>query len=201
MLTPGMSSWQMRISGGGQLETFALWLRDVERLAVPASPLVPGPVDIEPLPPPSGEPHDARLGQEWLEWWLSLVDVGRPEPDAHLEPATDTPDPLGLARLPALRALVTRRWPEFRQWRTDHFRDPANRDRFIPRDNRTGDVVRAIERELGRRARPFELRFTLLPVRDDRIILIGPAHYLVPERVHASDRWTVWLDTIVSRVA
>jgi hypothetical protein len=199
MRFPGLASWEIRTSAGGYLETFALWLRDVERIVVPESPLVPGPLDVDVLPSPSGAPHDPRLGAQWLEWWVSAVGNGPVvAPGERLPPTGDTPDPLGLAPLPALKALAARRWPDFQDWRTaqPRFTGPERAGM-----GRTGNVVREIERELGRKVKPFKLRFTLLPVRDERIVALGPAHFLVPLRVHESDRWPVWLDSVVRRVA
>ena len=45
------------------------------------------------------------------------------------------------------------------------------------------------------------LTFTLLPVRDDRILQVGPVHYLVPERVYLGTGWPAWLRTVVVQVA
>jgi hypothetical protein len=158
------------------------------------------------LPPPLGEAHGPRLGDEWLAWWISLVDR-RPRPpvlppDDDAEPAHDTPDPLGLARLPALRGHVTRRWTEFLHWRTAYHRAHGT---FASRrpvgDLRDNDAVRDVEATLGRRAAPFSLTFTLLPVRDDRIRLVETAHYLVPERVYLDAGWSAWLRTVVAEVA
>ncbi len=59
----------------------------------------------------------------------------------------------------------------------------------LHRDARTGRVVAELERELGRKARPFSLDFVLLPVRDEQVRLAGTGRYLVPERVYDSPRW------------
>jgi hypothetical protein len=69
----------------------------------------------------------------------------------------------------------------------------------VRRDN--GEVVRAVEAALGRRARPFRLDLTLLRVRDDRILRPEPDHYLVPERVYAGPGWPGWLRSVVERIA
>lgn len=195
--------WQIHLSADGYLTLFALWLRDVERIDVPASPLVPGPLDVDELPDRSGEPHDPALGPQWLAWWESLVDR-RPRPpmsppDESVEPAVDTPDPLGLARLPAARAQVTTWWPRFQQWRAARTGHRIT-GRGGPRHD-DGAVVRAVEAALGRRARPFRLDLTLLPVRDDRILRAEPNHYLVPERVYAGPDWSGWLRSTVERIA
>ena len=155
-------SWQI---GVGDAEPFllgALWIRDVEHLTVPPDETMPGPVDAERLPPPSIEPADrADLQREWVAWWRSIIDhAERPPllpPDPSLEPAYDTPDPLGLARLPRLGAVVTRRWPDYLEWRIEHYRDWRTR-RTEPNPE-TGNVVRAVETELGRKLRPVELHF------------------------------------------
>ena len=202
------ASWQMSIRADVTMPVFALWLRDVEVIDVPRSPLVPGPLDMGELPPPPGHAHDSRLGEEWLTWWISLVahdDRVRPPllpPDEDTEPAYDTPDPLGLARLPALRGHVARRWTEFLPWRTAYH---GAHGTFVSRrrigDLRENDAVRQVEAELGRKAAPFALTFTLLPVRDDRILPVGPAHYLVPERIYLGDGWPAWLHAVVTEVA
>ena len=56
-------------------------------------------------------------------------------------------------------------------------------------DRRTGQVVAELERELGRKARPFSLDFVLLPVRDEQVRPAGTDRYLVPERVYDGLRW------------
>ena len=47
-------SWQMSIRADEGLTVFALWLRDVEGIEVPPSPLVPGPLDMRDLPARTG---------------------------------------------------------------------------------------------------------------------------------------------------
>ncbi|GIJ72999.1 hypothetical protein Voc01_079160 [Virgisporangium ochraceum] len=205
MRFPGSDSWQVSVKAEENHTVFPLWLRDVEAVDVPPSPLVPGPLDVNDLPPPAGEPHDPRLGAEWLAWWESIVlthPTSPVPPDDDVEPAYDTPDPLGLARLPALRPHVARRWPEFLEWQLAHRRAHGTyTDRRPPGDGRIGEVVREVEAELGRRAAPFHLTFTLLQVRDDRILTVEPGRFLVPERVIRSAGWPDWLRAEVRKVA
>jgi hypothetical protein len=204
-----VDSWQISIGADEETPAFALWLRDVEAIEVPASPLVPGPLDADDLPPPLGEAHDPRLGEEWLTWWLSLMDRGPrpttppvPSPDDDVAPAYDTPDPLGLARLPVLRDQVAARWTQFLHWRVAHHREHGTFSSRLPGgDPRTSETVREVETTLGRRAAAFKLTFTLLPVRDDRIRKVGAAHYLVPERVYLGVGWPARLRAVVAEVA
>jgi hypothetical protein len=201
-----VGSWQISINADGVTPVFALWLRDVEAIEVPPSPLVPGPLDMGDLPPPFGEAHGSRLAEEWLTWWVSLVDRHpRPPllpPDSDVEPAHDTPDPLGLARLAVLRGHVTRRWTEFLHWRTAYHRAHATfAGRRPVEDLRNNDVVREVEATLGRKVAPFSLTFTLLPVRDDRILRVDAAHHLVPERVYLGAGWPARLRAVLAEVA
>jgi hypothetical protein len=201
-----VGSWRINIKADVTTPVFALWLRDIEAIDVPRSPLVPGPLDMGDLPPPLGGAHDPRLGEEWLAWWISLMDrrprPPRPPPDDDAEPAHDTPDPLGLARLPALHGQVTRRWNKFLHWRIAHHRAHGTfADRRPVGDLRETNTVRAVEATLGRKAAPFSLTFTLLPVRDDRIRQVETAHYLVPERVYLGAGWPAWLRAVVAEVA
>jgi hypothetical protein len=59
----------------------------------------------------------------------------------------------------------------------------------LHRNRRTGQVVAELERELGRKARPFSLDFVLLPIRDEQVRPVGSNRYLVPERVDDGPRW------------
>jgi hypothetical protein len=197
----GMKSWQIGVGGAEPFLLGALWIRDVEHIEVPPDPTVPGPLDTDSLPAPSAAAVPG-LGDEWLAWWRSIVDMSkRPPlspPDLHTEPAHDTPDPLGLARLPLMRKLVAQRWPEHLRWNTERNLDPLNR-RTHP-NPRTSEVVREIEAELGRKVRPFNVRFLLLPVRDDQIRQVEKFRYLVPERIYDGPQWPGWLRELVLRI-
>lgn len=192
-------SWRIGIHRWEHLLDCALWIRASERIEVPAHRLVPGPVDLD-EPPAPRQPPGHVPGAEWLGWWLSLVDpTGQrsiPRPD--VEPADDTPDPLGLAPWPALRQVVAERWPEAHEWHVARQRDQLAR--LGPAPSAAADVVRRVERSLGRSLRPFSVEIVLLPVRDEVIRRVGQERYLVPERVHDSARWEVWLRDLVLRI-
>lgn len=199
MVRRGPISWRIGIRRWEYLVDCALWIRAGERIEVPAHRLVPGPLDHDELLRPSRPPGHVP-GTEWLGWWLSLVDPAgqRPCPPADLEPADDTPDPLGLAPWPALSRVVAERWPEAHEWHVARQRDSLGLLR--PASSVTGDVVRRVEASLGRSVRPFSVEILLLPVRDDVIRRVAQERYLVPERVHDSPRWRVWLRDLVLRI-
>src|SRR5215475_9691410 len=79
-LRGGGESWRMRISQGRQDLELPLWVRAVEGIEA-AGALVPGPLDIDPVPPPSPtdvEGHRARqradeLAEGWAAWWDAEV--------------------------------------------------------------------------------------------------------------------------------
>jgi hypothetical protein len=58
----------------------------------------------------------------------------------------------------------------------------------LHRDLRLTAVVTELERELGRKARPFSVDLLLLPVADDQVRPIGADRYLIPERLYDSPR-------------
>jgi hypothetical protein len=193
MRLAGSSSW--RISEDRWPESFdwALWIRAAERIGVGEGGAVPGMADIEPLPDPStGLPDAAELAAGWLAWWQSLVDLppvsppsGQAHPPAVL--AFGPPDFPGLASWPALQRVVTRRWRQAHDWHTARMK--AGLEAGIHGDARIGQVVADLERELGRKARPFSLDLVLLPVRDEQVRPVGPDRYMVPERVYDGPRW------------
>jgi hypothetical protein len=193
MRLAGSPSW--RISEDRWPESFdwALWFRAAERIDVRPGGVVPGAADIEPLPDPSTGPSDAtELAAGWLAWWQSLIELpplAPPFDQAHPPAALafSPPDFPGLAGWPALQRMVTRRWRQAHDWHTA--RMTAGLEARLHEHTRIGQVVAELERELGRKARPFSLEFVLLPVRDEQVRPVGPERFLVPERVFDGPRW------------
>ncbi|MGH3294919.1 MAG: hypothetical protein ACRDP7_24285, partial [Trebonia sp.] len=100
---------------------------------------------------------------------------------------TGPQDFTGLGGWPALQRVVAARWQEATDWHRR--RKIAALAAGPPHDLRTVHAVRDLERELGRRVKPFDLDFALLPVRDDQIRQPRPGRYLVPERLRDGPRW------------
>jgi len=197
MRLAGSPSW--RISEDQWSESFdvVLWFRAAERIEVAAGGMVPGAADVTPLPDPGTDPSQAaELAAGWLAWWHALIEMpplsppsGPAYPPALL--AFDPPDFPGLAGWPALHRAVARRWRQAYDWHDARVK--AGLEAGLHRDARTGQVVAELERELGRKARPFSLDLVLLPVRDEEIRQVGTDRYLVPERVYDGPRWPALL--------
>jgi hypothetical protein len=193
MRMAGSPSWCISEDRWPEAFDVALWFRAAERIEVASQGVVPGPPDVEPLPDPPTDPADAAgLAAGWLAWWHSLI--GLPplslpfdlaHPPALL--AFAAPDFPGLAAWPTLRRAVTGRWQQAQDWH--NARMEAGLEAGLHLDRRTHQVVAELERELGRKARPFSLDFVLLPVRDEQVRPAGTDRYLVPERVYDGPRW------------
>jgi hypothetical protein len=154
-------SWQ--ISHGQPLHlVLALFVRDAAGLGDAGDPLLPPldpPVSVRPLPP-----IDMKAArQQWAAWWsqcwsqdqqLILQQISQP----------GLPTFRGV---PELRQLLLQLLDEAGEWSSarhdEDFRAMVQRCEGGSGDD-LGDLVRRRERELRRRARPFRLSITELPV-------------------------------------
>jgi hypothetical protein len=66
---------------------------------------------------------------------------------------------------------------------------PAEIDPLPDRSAALADASELAAGWFGRRVKPFELDFVLLPVRDDQIRPLRPGRYLVPQRLRDGPRW------------
>ena len=180
----------------------ALWFRAAEQIGVPAGGAVPGAAEIGPLPGRITAPaDDTELASGWLAWWLALAGefpLREPLDPSRLPSAlmfTGPPDFAGLVGWPVLQRVAAARWPEAKDWHDRRKR--AGLAAGSRHDLRTVHTVRDLERDLGRRVKPFELDFVLLPVRDGQIRQTGPSRYLIPESLRDGPRWPQLLRALV----
>jgi hypothetical protein len=164
--------------------------------------LVTGPPDVAPVPRPSLASGEG-LVEGWLWWWRSALATSTGPPDLAEMTRFGPPDFDGLAGYPALRDVVSARWPEAQAWQSarkragiDVFRAARGRG-----PGREGAAVAAVEAEIGHKAAPFSARIIVLPVHDRQIRSIGQSTFLVPERVHASSAYDDWLRGLVRALA
>jgi hypothetical protein len=201
MLLAGSLSWRISVDRWPEAFDIALWFRAAERIGVRSGGVVPGAADVEPLPDPSTGPSDAsEVAAGWLAWWHALIELPLLSPpfDRAHPPALLTfspPEFPALAAWPALYRAVASRWMQAQDWH--NARMTAGLEAGLHGDARIGQVVAGLERELGRKTRPFSLDFVLLPVRDDQVRPIGPDRYLVPESVCDGPRWPELLRSLL----
>ena len=161
---------------------FALYVRDASGLRPQLEPAIP---ELEPavLGPVGAPPVDPAVSKQWDEWlqqllggggfWPEHIDsrdlarVGR-DPDIaklyYWPEQFAIPDFPGLAGSPELRSLVGSLHGAAFDWgsaRKYEF-DAVEKSRSLV--GLESGIVKAIERDLGRSARPFRLDLRLLPV-------------------------------------
>jgi hypothetical protein len=222
MRLAGSRSWQIRVDQWSQRYEIPLWVRAAERIES-AGALVPGPLDIDPVPAPSPgdaeSPGDAarraaELTEGWAAWWEAALHWEPPDPvvlrlrglageldgsDVRpLDLSFMPPDFDGLRPWPALHGIATRRWLEAHEW--NNGRKRAGVDAFVPTRPDNGRVVREVEAALGRKVRPFVLELMVIPVRDDEVRRVREGRYLVPERLYGGPGWSDVLQRLVVRL-
>lgn len=160
----------------------ALYVRAAAGLAPRVEPPVP-PLDDHVTAPVSAVHDLEAAAAQWASWWDALVD-GEQSLSEMTPPAFT-----GLTGSPQLRDLVAELFAPAVRWTNDRkgvFIDELKRVGHPP-SGIEGDVVRAAESRAGRRARPFSLRITVLPVAGAWSAQRDAHHLLVSERLRVDD--------------
>lgn len=177
----GSDSWQISVDDGcPQALGIALFVRAAAGLAPRTEPSVP-PLDEDVVVEVSPGHNLGAAAEQWSRWWDALV--GGKQGLRDLDPPAFT----GLSGSPQLRDLVAELFQPAVAWtgaRRSMFMDELMRGGHPP-VGIEGDVVRAAERESGRRARPFTLRITVLPVAGAWWGQRGADHLLISEQLRA----------------
>jgi len=219
MQLAGITSWRMGTDEPQSL-LMALYVRDACGLHPQVDPDIP---PLEPAVPIDEEPSpvDSLASAQWAEWWQELLDGGGFWPE-HKRPSdlhrlTHDPeiqrlfywpsrylasDYAGLSSAPELQALVRRHHEAARVW------SEARKQEFVAltverqRVLLESEVVQAIERGLGHKARPFELDIRVLPVAAVQAWRLSPKRALV-SRALFRDRaaYREWLRPIIEKLA
>jgi hypothetical protein len=211
MRVTGSESWTITVSQWEHHLEWALWIRAAERIDVPAGGKVPGPLVIDRVPDPSVD-DSSPLADGWRYWWETLLcapELRPPITPRQIEEiqAFGAPDFDVLFDFPALQRVVRSRWEEANAWQSPRTRagveafTAAHRSRRGPDQHGDGAVVRAVEQEIGRKAKPFSLKLIVLPVRDDEIRAVGDHTFLVSEDVYQSEAYNTWLYGVVRALA
>jgi hypothetical protein len=219
MQLAGTTSWRMATDEPQSL-LMALYVRDASGLRPQVDPDIPS---LEPAVPFREKPSavDRVASAQWGDWWQQLLDGGGFWPD-HLSP-TDLPrithdlqiqklfywpsrhlppDFVGLSGTPELQALVRRHFEAARVWsdarKLEFFALSTARRRV----SLESEVVRSVERGLGRTARPFAFDVRVLPVASVRTWRLSPDRALVPRALFRDrEAYGKWLRPIVEELA
>jgi len=194
------------------LLVLALHVRDGAGLEPAMDPPVPR---LEPaVGAGAGAPPAAA--EQWSAWWRALlgaeVALRRAVSDgpggmathaalaAHHVPYTP-PDFSGLDGSPELRELVAGGWGDAHRWTEARSRELHAVNTAQDRRLLECDVVRDAERRAGRRARPFRLYVSVLPVAGASVWRVAEDHVLAGWGLYASSPdWRRWLDPVVEEL-
>lgn len=200
MSVAGESSWRASESMPQALMT-ALYLRDAAGLDVRVATIVP------PLDP--AVDLDARLAlfatehaaRDWAEWWEALLD---PHPEIGGIPLVVL-DPILTTNLGGdLRRLIEAGYHDAQIWLSERSRAYAQERTHGPHSDRIliTHVTRAVEQRLGRRAAPFRLRISVLPVEGVWGRRVRPGHALVSRRLRADgEAFRAFIEPVIEELA
>ena len=219
MQLAGTTSWRMGTDEPQSL-LMALYVRDASGLHPQVNPEIP---PLEPAPPFGEMPSaaDSIASAQWADWWQQLLEGGGfwPEdkspsdlPRLIHDPEIQRlyywpsrhqpPDFVGLSGTRELQALVRRHHEAGRIW------SEARKHEFVAltaarqRVWLETEVVRTVERGLGRKARPFALDIRVLPVEAVHAWRLSSGRALVT-RALFRDRaaYREWLRPIIEEIA
>lgn len=178
----GRESWLVW-SGTEYAVDLALFVRDA--LALPVGELALPGLDPPVAVPPVAGVNRAAVAAEWPGWWADILEscryrlTARPgtHPDLGSYPAVETSP--ALAGRPALRAAIAAVTEPVQRYHAGHGFE-------VPSSTLVAEVVRDLERELGREARPFRFVFTEVRLRGEVWRPVADRHVLVSTRFLAS---------------
>ncbi len=178
MHAAGPSSWRMSLDQSWPLAV-GLFVRDAAALRSdlawlpPASPAVRG----------DGSAAPEEAGRQWDAWWTQAV-AREPDRNSPGWPGTGEfwwapPGFEALADTPALQAVVVKRFADATAWadarRQEHVEAVHGPDHSMLETALVADL----ERVSGRRARPFSLHVTEIPVAGQHLWQVQPDHVLI----------------------
>lgn len=171
-LGPG-PSWLLHLSDPDDL-VFALYVRDACRLTA-AGDDVPHLTPDVALTLTSSVTDAAVLPAQWEAWWSALLsNRARGQSwygtfvSEQLGGQSDSRDPTGLLPIGAeLRQAQEALLRPARNWRAEHRFERRRAPRLVPHEVSLLEtyLVKDIESDIGRKARPFEYHVEALPVR------------------------------------
>jgi hypothetical protein len=219
MQLAGTTSWRIS-TDEPQLLVMALYVRDAAGLRPQIDPDIPA---LEPAVPDDDKAASVKAAAsvQWASWWQRLLEGGgfwpehRSPSDLHSlahDPEIQRlfywpsqhlpPDFEGLSGMPELRDLVRRQHEAARVWSEARHLDFIAQSSTRQRVSLESEIVRTIERSLGRTARAFAFDIRVLPVASAQAWRISSGRALVT-RALFSDRaaYRKWLEPIIEELA
>jgi hypothetical protein len=219
MQLAGTTSWKMGTDEPQSL-LMALYVRDAAGLRPRIDPDLP---PLEPAVPFDREHHPMTsvASDQWADWWRQLLEGGGFWPDHKSPPDMSRlrhdpelqrifywpsrhlpPDFVGLSATPELQALFRRHHEAARVWSDARKHEFVGLSTARQRVSLESEIVRTVERGLGRTARPFEFDIRVLPVASVQAWRLSPGRALVT-RALFTDRaaYGKWLRPIIEELA
>jgi hypothetical protein len=200
--------------GEPRLLLLALYVRDAAGLDATAEPPV---ARLEPAVAAVGEAAPEAAAAQWTAWWSHLVASESAVHRAMQDAAGGMPSvrimaehhqgfaPPGFEALrdsPELRELVARHFMDAQAWRDERNRESMQYSTNPNRVDVEWEVVKEAEWLLGRRARPFRLQVSILPVSGDQSWRVAEDHLLVTRpRYLDTEAWRQDLALVVTELA
>lgn len=190
----GSSSWQVR-SGTSRELVIGLFVRDAAALRprtdIEVPPLMPA-VEVRASLAGLAVPE---ASVQWARWWnreltgQDRADRGSLSPDVSFGVGEE------------LGVLVRECFEDAVRWSSARGREDAEvmrrGDRF-----RLGDLVRAVEAEMGRKARPFDLKVTELPLAGAVGWRVSKRHVMVSRALREDAAgYRQWLTPVIRELA
>lgn len=219
MQVAGTTSWRIAIDEPQSL-LLALYVRDASGLRPEVDPDIPA---LEPAVPFGEKASHAPTvaSAQWTDWWQLLLEGGGFWPE-HKNPSdlarlTDDPaiqrlfywpsqhmppDFAGLSRAPELQAFVRKHHKVARVWSEARKHEFLELSSARQRVFLESEIVRTIERRLGRTVRPFALDIRVLPVASVQAWRLSTGRALV-SRALFMDRvaYREWLEPMIGELA
>ena len=195
MRLAGQPSWSMAIDEPHNL-LVALFVRDAAGLRPDTDPVIPALTPAVATNQTLAAAAGLAASIQWAGWWARLLDAD------HLTPTATPPDLPELADSPELQEVLRTRYPDAIRWSASRKREYVTLMTGSNRPSVEGDVVREIERSLGRTAQPFELRITVLPVSGIHAWRVRPQHLVVTRALFTdTTTYRMRLHTIIEGLA
>jgi hypothetical protein len=219
MQLAGTASWKVSTDEPQSLLT-ALYVRDASGLSPRIDPELP-PIEPAVIARDLQSAAQSIASAQWAEWWRELLGGGGFWPDqknpAELSRLIDDPDIqrlfywpsryvapefAGMSDMPELQALIHRHYNAAVAWSTARKREFVALSSVRQRVSLEWEVVKTVERGLGRTAGPFELDIRVLPVGTVQGWRLSATRALVTRALFTNrSAYREWLTPIVEELA